>query len=237
MDKATDSIIFVFDNPVILEHYGVEIIDLQTKKNSYSYVYKALDYNTVVTTIKNGMKNKSISLPAHTNFDILPKLLNSVTGSITQNILSFIYSVKETDNRPQYINRIVSWLMTPNTTVSDLADDFSGMSTKAVATLVEFLNSEHGINTKKACECLAISKSKNKPVSYSKLQEDFHVEPYDLKYLLRYYRVNEKYSVLSKDSKQLFAERKGSKNKKVKSDLFDKEIHNTLDDQQLSSLL
>lgn len=203
--KAKSATVFVFDNPVVLDHLGVTIIDVFAKDKSFSYRFKPLNMEIISGCIEQSRETQA---PNKETFDLLPKLLDSLKGSLSRNVLSFIYSVRYSDRRVDYYEAITNWLMYQDGT-DVLSDTLVSMKANkgAVERLVEFLNSEEGIRAKAACKEIGACIDKNKTINYKSLTKKYDIPTFDLKYIVSQARAYQKIEKVNKTTKQIYDER------------------------------
>ncbi len=184
--NASNAIVLVFDTPVLLEYLKpIKLLDCK-KKASYLYQFVELTTDKLMTTINTGFTGKRMQVESQT-IDVIPTILNSVHGSILNHILTFLYSVPNTDKRYQYQNIIYSWIQSQDD-VDHLEIKLKTLMKKksvGFTKFIEYMKSDITANTRAAIKEIFELKAKKKPIMYKRISSVHQVNEFDLKYLLK----------------------------------------------------
>lgn len=185
--EKTKNTVIVFDTPVLLEYlHPIRILDLMAKKASYSFRFKPLSAKEANEAIADTEHVKAVD---YKYIDIIPTLLQASQGSILNPILNYLYAIPDTDKRTYHQKLVYTWLRSDKG-IEDLHKSVLKFTkqkkvTKGLSRLSTFLVSELANNTRKALVTITEAKALKKPVNFKKIEKDFKVSAFDLKYLLK----------------------------------------------------
>lgn len=175
MSNAT---IIIVDNVVLATQYaGIKLLDSKQIR-SYQFKFIPLD-SEMVLNLRNEKGTDLVELDA-VRVDILPALLNAQPPSVLNPVMTYAYTIPDTDKRTKYLTEIFDCIQTqtPISTLSWFKPEHKKMSD-----LNDWLESPIG---KKACVDISNALNKVKPTDgdkeYKELAEEFGVAKFDINY-------------------------------------------------------
>ena len=184
--EGTKASVFIFDTPAYLEFlYPIRILDA---KKSSGFQYKLFNIN--ISDIESALLINERTRASIRTVNIIPKLLNSTIPSILKPIMTFLYSVQNTEQRALYKQQIFSYFSDKKLSTNDLRASMLSItgnkrSFKVVEGLVDFIKEELAENVKKAIISVVEEDASAKSSRINKICSDFSVSSYDVKYLLK----------------------------------------------------
>ena len=175
MSKAT---IVIVDNVVLTTQYR-DVVLLDSKQiRSYQFKFVDLDAEMIMN-LRGEVGGDLIELDA-TRVDILPALLNAQPPSVLNPVMTYVYTIPDTDKRTKYLTDIFNCIQT-QTPISKL--DWFKADNKKMSDLNDWLESPIG---KKACIDISNALNKVKPTDgdkeFKELAEEFGVAKFDINY-------------------------------------------------------
>ena len=175
MSKAT---IIIVDNVVLATQYtGIKLLDCKQIR-SYQFKFIPLDAEMVMG-LRGEVGGDLIELDS-VRVDILPALLNAQPPSVLNPVMTYVYTIPDTDKRTKYLTDIFNCIQT-QTSISKL--DWFKADNKKMSDLNDWLESPIG---KKACIDISNALNKVKPTDgdkeFKELSEEFGVAKFDINY-------------------------------------------------------
>ena len=204
----------VFDAPVLCEMIKhAKKVDF---KNLSSYEYRKVDVTRAqFKKLYDDWKSpkKIAKVKADT---IIQNLLNSVSNSLISPIHSYIFC-QGTEVRAALYKIIFNWLATENNDVSVLKEQLKD-NTVQLDDLLKKFETEDGKKLRAAYVQVLKTKATKKPVQYKKLEKQFGISKFEIKYFMKYAIKNINITEYPKDGKPLmevFKEKSLAKKEKV----------------------
>lgn len=210
--EREDCHVIVYDDPTKLEHLGCDILDVNGKPHSYEYIKAPLTRSLLETKLTEYLKGRKTS---NTVFNketlaLLPTLLDEVEGSLTQHLLGIFYNINVPDQRYTITKYILEWVLSSKQDFKAFEKKMKEMkvSGNGLTAFVDFLKSEEGGRAMAALKYIAEQKSKGKTVNFKKVEKDFSVAAFDLKYFLKQARYQDAVRFPELTTNEIHASRK-----------------------------
>lgn len=208
-------VVVVFDAPLQCTNITPAThLDIEHQRPSYRCTFRKLTQGLVSEEMDKAFASKSVSVEWE-RIEVAPRLMNLQLTSILNPITTFLYSIRDPDNRQHYQKLIYTWLCSEaplESLETKIMDD--GKYKKPPAALVRLLAGLQTCDNARAAfrEVLERSATK-KPVNYKKLSTTHQVAAFDLRYTMSVMRKLGKYHVIQKTVNDLYAERKARPSK------------------------
>jgi hypothetical protein len=182
LDKRKTGILLVFDTPLQCAQIKSAFhLDLLEQKPSFRARYRALTPTRLNKVF--GRKQRKIKIE---KVDPIEQLMSQQLGSILNPISSFLYTVRDPEDRDRFKKLIYGWLISerkPSWLVGK-AMRMGGYTKvpKALAGLIETV--ELGDGPRKAFRQMVAAKCEGKPVSYQRLSREHKVSTFDMRYTM-----------------------------------------------------
>lgn len=195
--NASDAVVIVFDTPVLLETLDpIELLDAK-RIAPLRYAFTPFSKEELLTRL-----NVSGNVTAQRQeVDVIPTLLNSTFPSIMKPMLTFLYSIPNTDKRIDYRFQLLRYLIKPKISMKDLRKSLIALSRqKETSTnldeLLDFFTTEQVANTRKVLGAIRKAKKAGHPPRIDKLCEEHRVSAFDVKYIQKVYYRDKKHLVV-----------------------------------------
>jgi hypothetical protein len=183
MSKVT---VIIVDNVVLATQYqGIVLLDCKQTR-SYQFKFQPLD-SEMVLSLREGSTNTSVDINA-VRVDILPELLNAQPPSVLSPVMTYIYTIPDTDKRSKYLADIFNCIQTQQS-ITKL--DWFKRDNKKMSDLNDWLEGDIG---KKACIDISNALNKVKPTDgdkeFKQLADEFGVAKFDINYAVLFIKRN-----------------------------------------------
>lgn len=191
--------VILIENVVIATQYsGIVLLDASQVK-SYHFLFKPLDSKIILDL--RGSDNDPIDV-ASTKVDIIPALLHAQPPSILNPVMTFAYTIPDTDKRTQIMVDIFD--MIANQGRIESMSWFSG-NNKRMIELSDWLDSKIGLlATSSLSKALNKVKISDSDEQFRELAETYNVSKFDINYAVEFIkrtRINHPHI----DTKQMFS--------------------------------
>ena len=174
-------VVIVFDTALLLEYVpACTALDVVPKTQSFRYTFKPLDYGDAVRRIDRARREREHVTVSPKDLSVIPTLLGQTQASLLSPILTWLYSIKDTNARHQHMRTIYGW-MRGDGNVDALSEQLPG--SKSCARLVEWFSQDVGVRTVKAVREMVRRKSEGKTANLEKIAKTHGVTLFDLKYI------------------------------------------------------
>lgn len=174
--------VFVFDSPYYLNNIeNLSILDVK-KSNGLNFSFIAVTDEQLISAIDSvGVKKIQ-----RRNIDVVSILESKMTPSCLSFILTFLYSIQNTEKRNLYKKIIFSWFFTKKTSkwlAKKIKESSSKKQNVNAESLIRHIENGNFDNLKQALSHISpIIKSKL-PINYDAISKKFNVAAYDLRYI------------------------------------------------------
>lgn len=192
--NKSKAVVIVFDAAVRCERLvPIELLDIHSRTEAFIYKFKPLTPTKLLTLVKEALNADPTSIKVVTQtIDVIPRILHNEIPSLLSPVLTFLYSVANTDARAEYSEIIYSWLLSDQSTKlikqplikKGASESLVNALTKAFTKNKELAKLRDAITAvAKAREQISTS-GKKKAVPYKAISKKFGVSLYDMKYFL-----------------------------------------------------
>lgn len=181
VDLSKKTIVLV-DNVVLATQYKqLKLLDCLIQK---SYHFKFIPLNSELVLSIRGEDSQAIVLNRSSKVDIIPNLLNAQPPSVLNPVMTFAYTVPDTDKRTKYLVDIFNAIRAKGN-ICDF--EWYNPSNKRMIELSEWMDSDIG---RIAIAALSDALNKVKPTDGSdefyKLADDHNVAKFDINYAVEF---------------------------------------------------
>lgn len=181
--EEANVVVVCFDTAVLLEYVTpMHLLDVLPKSQSFRYVFKPIDGFEVVRRIQQAKAHRVHVEVSKKEVDLIPTLLGETQGSILAPMLTYLYSVKDTNLRHEYQLKILHWMRDGLDISQELPDS------KAKERLMAHLQSDVAVATVSAIREMVSKRKAGKTVNLEKLATAHKINVFDLKWVVHQFQ-------------------------------------------------
>lgn len=221
--EASDCVVFVFDNPIVLAQARIPLLDA-VSVDSVSWTFLDMDADKFIHHLREGLNGKASASFSSEDLDLLPTLLKQRQGQTSEALLNAIAISTVPAKRREITAMFVDWLYSGRP-VKDLVEmlTIQGVDARACKVLSDHLESEYGVRIRELFREITRMNSPRKvkgakggksavrskaSINYDKLSARFEVDTFDVRFLNSTSRgSSSQITHINKNSQDVFAER------------------------------
>ncbi len=181
--EDANAVVVCFDTAVLLEYLTpLHMLDVLPKTQSFRYVFKPIDGFEVIRRIQQAKAQRQHVEVSKKEVDLIPTLLGETQGSVLAPMLTYLYSVKDTNLRHEYQLKILHWMRDG----LDLEEELP--ESRARDRLLEHLQSDVAVATLAAVREMVSKRKAGKTVNLEKLATSHKINVFDLKWVVHQFQ-------------------------------------------------
>lgn len=182
VDMSKSTVVLIENAAVATQYSGIKLLDC-TQIKSYQFKFKPLD-SELVLSLRESIDEEPFLDLTRAKVDIIPELLNAQPPSILNPVMTFAYTIPDTDKRTKYLVDIFQMIRSQGS-IEDIK--WFNPDNKRMAELRDWLESKIG-----RLAMVALSNALNKVKSsdggdeFRELAEEFDVAKFDINYAVEF---------------------------------------------------